>query len=288
MVLVGTSGWQYADWRGRLYPKGVPQRSWLEYYARQFATVECNAAFYRLPERQVFTHWRESTPPGFVMALKASRFLTHVRRLREPAEPVARLLDRAAGLGDRLGPVLLQLPPNLPAEIDRLDACLTCFPPELRVAVEPRHPSWWAEPTEAVLTKHGAALCWADRYSRPATPLWRTADWGYLRMHAGAAEPFPRYGRQALRGWVRRIAETWPVPETDDVTGAAADIYVYFNNDLGGAAVADAAHLARIARHTGLPVSGVPAHVPVERRARNAARSGGPAGGRPRSARARR
>jgi uncharacterized protein YecE (DUF72 family) len=263
-VLVGTSGWQYTDWRDQLYPSGVPQRCWLKYYGQQFETVECNAAFYRLPEPHVFAHWRESTPPGFVMALKASRFLTHIRRLREPGEPVARLLDRAASLGDRLGPVLLQLPANLPADLDRLDACLACFPPGLRVAVELRHPSWWTEQTEAILRSHAAALCWADRYSRPAAPQWRTADWGYLRMHAGAAEPFPRYGRQALHTWVRRIAATWPVSEVDDPTGATAAVYVYFNNDLSGAAVADAVHLARIARHAGLPVSRVPTRIPVE------------------------
>jgi uncharacterized protein YecE (DUF72 family) len=259
VVFVGTSGWHYADWRGHLYPPGLPQRSWLEYYSQQFETVECNAAFYRLPEYDVFAHWRTSTPPDFVMALKASRFLTHVRRLREPAEPVGRLLERAAGLGDRLGPVLLQLPPNLPAEFDRLDACLGCFPPGQRVAVELRHPSWWTDQTAAILRAHGAALCWADRFSRPVGPLWRTANWGYLRMHAGAAEPFPRYGRQALSAWVRRIADAWPVPEHDDRTADCAHVYVYFNNDLGGAALADAVRLARIARHAGLPVSLVPA-----------------------------
>src|SRR5262245_53054353 len=123
-LLVGTSGWQYRDWRGGLYPEGLPQRSWLARYAGTFATVEVNNAFYRLPERSVFERWRAETPEGFVVAVKASRYLTHVRRLRDPAEPVARLADRAAGLGDRLGPYLLQLPPTLRADAHRLDACL--------------------------------------------------------------------------------------------------------------------------------------------------------------------
>ena len=110
MMLIGTSGWQYRDWRGPFYPRKLPQRSWLEYYADAFGTVEVNNAFYRLPERATFEAWRDRTPQGFVVAVKASRYLTHVRRLREPQEPVGRLMDRARGLGGRLGPVLLQLP----------------------------------------------------------------------------------------------------------------------------------------------------------------------------------
>ncbi len=127
-LLVGTSGWQYKDWRGVLYPSGLPVRLWLEEYAAAFPTVEVNNAFYRLPSRETFASWRERTPPGFVVAVKASRYLTHVKRLREPEEPVARLMGRAEALGDRLGPVLLQLPPTLRADPALLDACLRCFP----------------------------------------------------------------------------------------------------------------------------------------------------------------
>src|ERR1019366_171920 len=126
-VLVGTSGWQYRDWRDVLYPPGVAQRRWLEYYAGQYATVENNGSFYRLPGLQTFADWRARTPEGFVMAVKASRYLTHVRRLRDPAEPVGRLMRAAAGLGERLGPVLLQLPPPLPAHPGALDLCLREF-----------------------------------------------------------------------------------------------------------------------------------------------------------------
>ncbi|KIF07136.1 histidine kinase, partial [Streptomyces sp. RSD-27] len=226
---IGTSGWQYRDWRGPLYPEGLPQRLWLEEYARRFATVENNNAFYRLPEASVFASWRERTPEDFVMAVKASRYLTHLKRLHDPEEPVRRLLEHAEGLGPRLGPVLLQLPPNLRADPASLDACLDCFPRGVRVAVEPRHPSWWEAQTalRAVLERHGSALCWADRWSRPVTPLWRTASWGYVRLHAGAASPLPRYGRRALDSWARRVADAWP---------DRADVYVYFNNDTGGAA----------------------------------------------------
>ncbi len=190
-VLVGTSGWQYSDWRGVLYPPGVPQRRWLEHYAGRYATVENNGSFYRLPKAETFADWRARTPDGFVMAVKASRYLTHVRRLQDPAEPVERLMRAAAWLGDRLGPVLLQLPPNLPADAAALDACLREFARfrgaagQVRVAVEIRHESWWTEEIRQLLAHHQAALCWADRRGRPLNPLWRTADWGYLRFHEG-------------------------------------------------------------------------------------------------------
>ncbi|SIR80326.1 Protein of unknown function DUF72 [Micromonospora avicenniae] len=121
MILLGTSGWQYRDWRGRFYPAGLPQRLWLEHFAGRFATVEVNNAFYRLPERDTFAAWRARTPDDFCVAVKMSRYLTHIKRLREPAEPVARFLDRATALGDRLGPVLLQLPPTLAADVPALD-----------------------------------------------------------------------------------------------------------------------------------------------------------------------
>jgi uncharacterized protein YecE (DUF72 family) len=243
-VLVGTSGWQYRDWRGVLYPPGVPQRSWLEYYAGHYATVENNASFYRLPSRETFAEWRARTPEGFVMAVKASRYLTHVRRLRDPAEPVGRLLSAATGLGDRLGPVLLQLPPNLTADAGALDECLRDFARhrapggrDVRVAVEFRHQSWWTPEIRQLLEGHGAALCWADRLGRPLGPLWRTADWGYLRFHEGTADPWPRYTDKALSTWADRVGSTWP---------KSAPVYAYFNNDQNGAAVVDAANFAAL------------------------------------------
>jgi uncharacterized protein YecE (DUF72 family) len=244
-LLVGTSGWQYRDWRGPLYPPGLPQRAWLAHFAGRFATVEVNNAFYRLPERSVFARWRDETPDGFVVAVKVSRYLTHIRRLRDPKEPVARLVDRAAGLGDRLGPYLLQLPPNLPADAHRLDACLRAFPRSARVAVEPRHESWWTDEVRRVLDRRGAALCWADRQGRPLTPLWDTAGWGYVRLHEGTATPRPSYGRTALGTWLDRITATWRLGPG----AGATDAYVYFNNDPGGAAVRNARTLVRMARN---------------------------------------
>jgi uncharacterized protein YecE (DUF72 family) len=238
-VLAGTSGWQYRDWRGAFYPPGVPQRRWLEHYAQQFATVENNGTFYRLPARDTFASWRDRVPGDFVMTVKASRYLTHVRRLRDPAEPVKRLLDAAAGLGARLGPVLLQLPPDLRADPDLLRGCLREFPATLRVAVEPRHESWWTDEVREVLAAANAALCWADRGGSAVTPLWRTADWGYLRCHEGDGSPWPSYSDAALSAWAERI--------TGD-----EDVYAYFNNDQHGAAPRDAARLtAAVVRRGG-------------------------------------
>ena len=236
-VRIGCSGWNYKDWRQSFYPKGLPARLWLERYAEAFDTVEINNTFYRLPNRSAVEKWVEQTPRGFVFTVKASRYLTHVRRLRDPAEPVRRLLDAASGLGGKLGPVLLQLPPNFRADPALLDDCLGQFPAAMRVAVELRDPSWWTDATQEVLAARNAALCWADRRGSPVTPLWRTADWGYLRFHEGAASPWPRYGAKALRSWAQRIATAWP---------PGARVYAYFNNDQEGAAVHDAAEFARL------------------------------------------
>jgi uncharacterized protein YecE (DUF72 family) len=247
-VLIGTSGWQYRHWRGRFYPPGLAQRAWLEYYAARFATVESNNAFYRLPEPHTFEDWAARTPDDFVFAVKASRFLTHLRRLRDPEEPVQRLLDRARHLGPKLGPVLLQLPPNLAADPAALDRTLACFPAGVRVAVEPRHPSWFSDEVRELLAGRGAALCLADS-PRWRTPLWRTADWTYLRFHQGRASPPPCYGRPALASWARRLADGW---------GRQATAYAFFNNDPQGCAVRDARWFALATAKAGLDPTRVP------------------------------
>ena len=191
------------------------------------------------------------------MAVKASRYLSHVRRLHDPAEPVTRLLGAAAALGPKLGPILLQLPPTLRAAPALLDACLAEFGRarlpggrRVRVAVEPRHESWWTEEVRGVLAAHDAALCWADRLGRPVAPLWVTAGWGYLRFHEGTADPWPSYDPRDLRSWAERVRQAWPV---------GADVYVYFNNDPGGAAVVDSITFAALARDVGLTVTRTPA-----------------------------
>jgi uncharacterized protein YecE (DUF72 family) len=247
-LLIGTSGWQYRSWRETFYPSGMPQARWLEHYAARFQTVEVNNAFYRLPEARTFADWASRTPDDFQVAVKMSRYLTHVRRLRQPAEPVQLFLSRARHLGAKLGPVLLQLPPTLRADIPALDATLGCFPSAVRVAVELRHESWFTDETAGLLAGHGAALCLADG-PKLRTPLWRTADWGYVRFHEGRATPHPCYGRAALSSWARRLADTW---------GEDADVFAFFNNDERGCAVRDATALATAAGRTGLSPTRVP------------------------------
>jgi uncharacterized protein YecE (DUF72 family) len=253
VLLIGTSGWQYRDWRPPrtgaedrpyLYPAGLPQNRWLEHYATRFTVVEINNAFYRLPERDTFRRWRETTPDDFRYAVKMSRYLTHIKRLKDPVEPVARFLDRATALGDKLGPVLLQLPPTLRADVGALDETLAQFPDSVQVAVEPRHESWFTGEVRDLLTKYQAALCWADRRGRPITPLWATAGFGYLRMHEGRANPWPHYGSASRAAWLDRLG-TYP---------SAVPVYVFFNNDPGGAAVTDATAMAAQARSRGQAV----------------------------------
>jgi uncharacterized protein YecE (DUF72 family) len=248
-VYVGTSGWQYRHWLDRFYPRKPRTPDDLAFYAERFRTVEINASFYRLPEKATFESWAQRTPDDFVFAAKASRYLTHILRLQSPAESVGRFMDHAAGLGAKLGPVLLQLPPTLERDDSRLDETLEAFGPRVRVAVEFRHTSWFADGVRALLCRHGAALCIADRRSRLITPAWRTADWGYLRMHEGRASPAPCYGRSALESRARMIA---------GIYGPGCDVYAYFNNDPLGCALEDARIFARFAGRAHLELSRVP------------------------------
>lgn len=238
---IGTSGWQYDDWSGAFYPEGLAKSRWLEHYGARFATVESNSAFYRLPAHHTFAAWRDRTPEDFEVAVKASRYLTHVRRLRDPDAPVRLLMERLAGLGEKCGPVLLQLPPNLPVDTALLDGALRAFPATVRVAVEPRHPSWFCDETRSTLERRGAAWCLTDMAGR-RPPLWRTATWGYARFHRGRATPSPCYGRAALAAWVARLGELWP----DD-----GPVYCYFNNDQRACAVRDARVLGLAVRRLG-------------------------------------
>jgi len=237
-LLIGTSGWQYRDWRGPFYPRDLPQKTWLEHYAERFPTVEVNNTFYRLPERSTFEAWAERTPADFCFVIKASRYLTHLRRLQDPAEPVARLVDAARGLGPKLGTVLVQLPPTLRLDLDRLDETLGEFGRHgIRVALEVRHPSWLIDEVFELLRTNDVALCLTDRAGR-RDEVRRTAGWGYVRLHEGTASPRPCYGDAALRSWVDRINDTWSRTE---------DVYVFFNNDPRACAVRNAARFSELA-----------------------------------------
>ncbi len=236
---IGTSGYQYDHWQGVLYPEDVPKKRWFETYAETFNTVEINNTFYNLPKPETFDDWRERAPDGFLYVLKYSRYGTHMKRLKDPGGPdghVARFLDRADRLGDALGPILVQLPPNWGANPERLDAFLDVAPDDHRWAVEFRDPDWFRTEAWEVLRRHDAALVIHDMLE--GHPRRVTADWVYLRFH-GTADEMPyggNYSPQALSGTARRVEKH---------LAAGRDVYAYFNNDAEGHAVRDALNLRR-------------------------------------------
>jgi uncharacterized protein YecE (DUF72 family) len=236
---VGTSGWQYRDWRGPFYPRELPNDVWLPHYASTFSTTEVNNTFYRLPPRDTFVRWADRTPDDFLMAVKASRYLTHTLRLREPQEPVDRLLHAASGLGHKLGPVLVQLPPTFAVDLERLAGLIEAVQGRVRIAVEFRHPSWHTPAVHAILRDANAAVVLADRPGAHVEPVV-TADWTYVRFHQGT-ERAAGYRRSKLRRWAQRLAAL-PVDEA----------FVYFNNDPGGAAPRDAAAFHEMLESRGL------------------------------------
>lgn len=235
VVRIGTSGWVYRHWQGVFYPPDLRARRWLEFYARHFDTVEVNASFYRLPAESTFARWRAQTPPGFCFGVKGSRFLTHRLRLAEPAGPVSTFFERASALGEKLGPVLWQLPPSFQRDDARLEAFLAVLPPH-RQAIELRHASWFVEPVYLLLARYQVALCLADSGGRTLPPEPRlTAPWTYLRFHAGLANG--DYTEEQLRRWADAIA---------GFREQGLDVYAYFNNDWQGFAVQDARRLREL------------------------------------------
>jgi uncharacterized protein YecE (DUF72 family) len=249
-VYIGTSGWQYDHWRGTFYPEGVAQSRWLEFYSERFRVVELNNSFYKLPKRETFAGWAERTPDDFVLAAKMSRYLTHVRRLKDPREPVERFLSHAGALRSKLGPVLLQLPPTLKATEGVLGEVLGVFPTGVRVALEPRHDSWFTDETAAVLSDHNAAMCLTDREAEPVTPVWKTADWTFLRFHEGTGSPHPCYKRSTMEAWVERLADRWGKKRSD--------VFVFFNNDPRACALRDAVVFAELLQSAGFETTRVP------------------------------
>lgn len=246
-VLIGTSGWQYESWRHQFH-EGVPQRRWFEHTVRGFRTVELNVTFYRLPKAETFVGWCRRSPDDAVITVKASRYLTHVKRLRDPDEPVQRLMSRARGLGPKLGPILLQLPPDMRVDAPALARTMDAFHPNDRLAVETRHESWWCDEVRRLLTDRRAAHVWSDRGGQPVGPVWRTADWGYVRLHHGDAFPPPNYHRSTLGAWADRIAAAYD----------GDDVFAYFNNDPRCAAVDNAITFAEEVTRAGLTPTRVP------------------------------
>ena len=253
-AFIGCSGWLYKSWAGTFYPKSLPAAQWLPYYAQRFGTVEINNTFYRLPGALQFAAWRDATPPGFVVAVKASRYLTHLKRISQPSRPVARLFSRAFALGSRLGPVLYQLPATLQFDLPRLTEFIRVLSvearrargrkrtalkpgvPPLRHVIEFRHPSWYREDTFSLLGRAGIAVCLHDM---PGSAIDRSPEttFVYVRFHGTAGKYAGSYSRAVLRRWANYL---------DDMRTAGRDVYAYFNNDLGGTAVKDAEGLIEL------------------------------------------
>ena len=231
MIRVGTSGWVYKHWRETFYPAGLPGPRWFTHYAKEFETVEINNTFYRLPPPETFRKWAGQAPPGFVYAVKGNRFITHIKKLKDPEEPLRRFLDAARELGPALGPILFQLPPTWHLDLDRLRAFIGHLPRDLRFVFEFRHPSWLHDETRRLLDATGMGYCMHDLRDFPC-PGWVTGPLAYVRFHGPGKRKYAgNYPPAALRRWARRLA------------GIDRDAYAYFNNDAEGHAIRNARDL---------------------------------------------
>jgi len=231
---IGTSGWSYDHWEDAFYPAGLATGERLAFYARRFATVELNNSFYQLPAREDLEHWRDVVGDDFVFAVKASRYITHMKKLNEPRESLERFLGRVAALGRTLGPVLFQLPPRWHCNPDRLASFLRQLPGEHRYAFEFRDPSWHVGEIHAALREAGAAFCIYD-LAGDLSPKEVTADFVYIRLHGPEGPYEGSYDARALSGWAGAIS-AW--------RDRGLDVYCYFDNDEAGHAPANAARLA--------------------------------------------
>jgi uncharacterized protein YecE (DUF72 family) len=236
---VGTSGWQYRDWHGRFYPKGLAQKDWLAYYCEHFPTVEINNSFYIEPSAESWDRWRETAPEGFRYAVKAHRYLTHRKRLKDCEDSLERVRKGAARLKSNLGPLLFQLPPyfkRTEEHATRLESFLGLLPRGLRCTFEFRDKSWFGEDTLEQLRRHGVAFC---SYDKPDVkcPLAATARFAYVRFHGPSERYRGKYTDRMLEDWARRLRK---LAENVD------EVYAYFNNDASANAIGNANTLARL------------------------------------------
>jgi uncharacterized protein YecE (DUF72 family) len=229
-VRIGCSGWVYKHWRGLFYPEGLPQRLWFERYAEEFDTVEINNSFYRLPPASTFDKWRKQAPPGFCYAVKANRFLTQAKKLKDCEEPLQRMMAAARHLGDRLGPMLYQLPPKMGLNLDRLESFLKILPKDVTSVFEFRNTGWYVPETYDLLERYGASFCVHDMPGS-ASERVATGAIAYVRFHGGEGKYWGRYSDEGLLWWADWIVEQ---------ARSGRSAWCYFNNDIGGHAIEDA------------------------------------------------
>jgi uncharacterized protein YecE (DUF72 family) len=232
-IFIGTSGWHYEHWKGPFYGPGLAGDRMLVEYSRHFRSVEINNSFYRLPESENFAQWRESVPERFVFAVKASRYITHMKKLKDPRQPLAQFMEKAEFLGEKLGPVLFQLPPRWRLNLERLRTFLGVLPENRRFAFEFRDESWIDDRVFEALSEEGVAFCIFDLDGR-LSPQEVTADFVYIRLHGPDGPYRGQYPTRTLAGWAGAIS-TW--------SGQGKDIYCYFDNDEAGYAPLDALRL---------------------------------------------
>lgn len=233
---VGTSGWHYEHWMGLFYPEKLAKSKWLEFYTQHFITVELNNSFYHLPSEKAFVNWREASSNGFIFALKVSRFITHIKRLRNVEEPLQNFLSRVDFLQDKLGPLLYQLPPNMKRNDGTLEAFLAILPPQYRHVFEFRHESWIDDGVFDILRRRNAGLCVFDMPDFTCQVV-ATADFAYIRFHGSAGLYWSCYSDNELSDWAKKIAE---------LGGNLKAVYIYFNNDAEAYAVRNAKTMAQL------------------------------------------
>ena len=233
---IGTSGWHYDHWKGPFYPSGLPEKAFLKYYAGIFGTAEVNNSFYRLPERETLLRWLSAVPEHFAFSVKASRYLTHIKKLKDAKGPLETLFDRVDALGDKLGPILFQLPPRWRSNPERLEGFLEVLPEGHRYAFEFRDRSWFDQKTCELLRSHGSSFCVYDLDGR-TSPKEITADFAYVRLHGPEGPYRGRYGAEQLARWAGTFS-AW--------LKGGLDVYCYFDNDEAGYAAQDALELARM------------------------------------------
>lgn len=237
-IHVGCSGWAYKHWRGLFYPEGLAQKRWLAHYAQEFDTVEINASFYRVPLSTTFEGWREKAPDGFRYAVKVNRFITHMKKLLECEEEVDRFIELARLLGDKMGPLLYQLPPSLHKDVERLDKFLARLPSDIEQVVEFRHKSWYEDEVLALLDRYDVGFVVHDLRGL-ISPRWASGRTAYVRFHGTSGRYHGRYSDEALLGWTDWLLEQ---------SRLGRSCWCYFNNDIHGHAIEDARTLKAMVR----------------------------------------
>ena len=229
-IRIGCSGWNYRHWRGPFYPEKLAVKRWFDHYAEVFDTVELNTSFYHLPKAETFEKWRDQAPPGFRYAVKAPRFITHMKKLKDCAEPVEEFLSRARKLGETIGPILYQLPPRWTFNRERMEEFMAWLPPDLDHVFEFREKSWMTEEVLALLDSRGIGFCTHDM--APLTvPRWASGPLAYIRFHGGKGKYWGRYSDEGLLGWT-----DWAIEQVRSGRG----VWCYFNNDMFAHAIDDA------------------------------------------------